>query len=402
MNKRANERRIWFVTENYWPEENTTAFLISKMVDSVARRCPVGVITFGVPQEERHPNITTVRVKNVDFLDKRKLIQRFLKQFLQSFRLCWRILKHVRYNDKVVVVTSPAFILLFTALVKNWKNFHLTILVHDVFPDNLVVIGAAKSHQLFYRFLHRLFTLAYRQADSLITIGRDMQKQVQRKVKKNEKVLFIPNFAETDSLKSLPKEENKILQKLGLTDKFVLLFTGNMGRMQNIDFLLNVAHLLEKDRDIHFLFIGHGAFVERIEKQIQEKQLQNITLLPPMHRSQAVEFLNAGDVGIVSLLPNSQGCGVPSKTYTYLAVAKPILAIMDRDAEVSLLVQEADCGWYGSPSDSDSLVKIIRYLKENPTEVNRKANNAQTVSKEVYAEKFITSQLSEIFCKDLF
>lgn len=390
-----NKNKLWIVSEFFYPIENATGFIITKIVDKLAVDSKINVITLGDSIKERSNNISTIRIKEVVSLDKNKLIQRIVKQLLISVRFLLSILKNVKKNDTVVTVTNPALNLIFLSLIKRIKKINLIIIVHDVFPENLIVTGISNESKLVYKIAKGLFNYAYNKGDILITLGRDMQKKIQNKVKNKENVVCIQNFSDTFNIFPSIKEENTILAKNKLVNKFIVLFTGNIGRMQNIDRLLETIKILKKDIDIHFLFIGEGAYVEKMKDFIKENSLFNITMLPNMSREKENDFLNAGDIGLVSLVPNVMGTGVPSKTYSYMAAGKPILAFLDEDSEIAIMTKEENIGWVVNPNNPIELAEKIIEIKNNKEEVITKGKKSREVAVEKYSLDIITEKYSK-------
>jgi glycosyltransferase involved in cell wall biosynthesis len=216
-------------------------------------------------------------------------------------------------DDIVFIVTNPAPLIILTSIAKLFSKFKLVILVHDIFPENLPAAGI-KLNKILYSILVFIFNKAYQSADRIIVIGRDMQEIIKLKVKDTAKVNFIPNFANTVSIMPDNKNNNIIVKELNLQDKFIVLFTGNIGRVQAIHELVKAIILLKDEVDIHFIFIGDGSYKPYLLKSIIENKLHNIDVLSMQPRDRSDIFLNAGDVGLVSL-NNISGVGVPSKTY---------------------------------------------------------------------------------------
>ena len=87
-------------------------------------------------------------------------------------------------------------------------------------------------------------------------------------------------------------------------------------------------------------------------------------------RSEQNEFLNACDIGLITLSSGMKGIGVPSKTYNIMAAGKPILYIGDKDSEVDCYINKYRNGWSYDWSDSESLITLLRELKfENRKEI---------------------------------
>jgi glycosyltransferase involved in cell wall biosynthesis len=385
--------QYWFISQFYWPVENSTGHIITRIIDVFTSEHKANIITVGHKNIiERNDNIAAIRVMDMK-LNKNILPLRLLKLFFISFEMAIIVFHSAKKQDVVVAVTNPAPLLVLLAFFKNILKIRLIIIVHDVFPENLIVAGITKQKSLLYKVVKKIFDWAYDQAELLITCGRDMQKTIMEKVKNKDKVIFIPNFDDTDILYHINKEENQIVKNLQIHGKMIVLFTGNIGRMQNIDNLIMTAELLKDEPSIVFLFIGEGAYQDKIKNYMQAHR--NIFLIPNMHRQDALVFLNAGDIGISTLLPNIMGVGVPSKTYSYMATGKPVIAVMDQDSEIAMMIKEESNGWIVEPDNPGQLASLLRYLKSNPEVIMEKGEISHNLSITKYAVKNVTKKYVE-------
>ena len=390
-----NNKKYWFVSEFYYPAENSTGHILTRIIDSFSEENDTHIITVGnLDAKERNGNTHTIRIKDYPSLNKNKFIQRLIKLMGLSIKMTASIIWNVKKDDVVITVTNPALILIFLPFVKRIKKFKLIILVHDVFPENLVVAKTIKLRSLLYKTAKKIFDSVYNKADLLITCGRDMQKTIRQKVKNKDKVLFIPNFGDTDILYPIEKHKNPILQNLQITEKLIVFFTGNIGRMQDIDNIIKTAELLKNDPSIVFLFIGEGAFKNKIKNYTEHNN--NVILLPNMSRTDSLLFLNAGDIGLSTLLPNIMGVGVPSKTYAYMATGKPILAVMDDDSEISIMLKEEGNGWTVEANNPNQFAELLKKISKDPETIVQKGQISLHLSKTKYSIENITSQYTQM------
>ena len=386
----VKKKQYWFVSEFYKPVNNATGRIITEIIEEFSKQQTANVLTVG-KYDDNDKSICVHRVKDVN-ANKNKLLSRIKKLTIISLRLGWQMFSKVKSGDTVVVVTNPAPILLFTAFLSKIRSIKIVILVHDVFPENLLVAKLSKEGDLKYKISKKIFDWAYRSADLLITCGRDMEKIIRAKTNNKVPTKTIQNFVTVDNLYHVEKTKNKILLDLGISDKFIVLFTGNIGRMQNVSSLLSAAKILSHDTNIVFLFIGDGAEDTLVEEYIRNSTVKNVYRVGYMPQSEAISFLNAGDIGVASLLPNIMGVGVPSKSYAYLATEIPILAVMDKDSEVALMVQEHNIGWNAPADNPSNLAELILEIKNNPDDLRIKSRNAKHISENEFSKERLKAQ----------
>jgi glycosyltransferase involved in cell wall biosynthesis len=234
----------------------------------------------------------------------------------------------------------------------------------------------------------------YKHAAKIIVVGRDMLELVQRKTEGLDiPIATIPNWAELESVYPANRSENELLAELGLQEKLVFLYAGNMGHPNDMESIIASADELRERDDIHFVFLGAGVKRKWLEDRVVDLELTNVTVLDPRPRSDQANFLNACDVAIVSLVSNMVGVSMPSRTYNILAAGKPILALTEEGSEVSRVVAEESVGWITPPMRPDLLTSTILEIAEQRdrlADMGAAARSAalRTYSLEVALEKY--------------
>jgi glycosyltransferase involved in cell wall biosynthesis len=267
----------------------------------------------------------------------------------------------VKKNDNLFITTNPTFLIITLALIKKIKKFNLEILVHDVFPENLVPAGLIKKGSIKYWILSKIFNRAFQKADRIIVLGQDMKELFLQKVSsKVKKVDLIPNWSDNNIYAI---EGFNISEYLGIDvkDKIVFGFAGNLGRVQGV---LEFIDLFKQSNNpnIILIIIGDGALRINIQFKIDNENLQNVYYLGPKPRSEQNFFLNACHIGVVSLTNGMKGLGVPSKVYNLMAVGKPIFYVGDEGSEIDSYVKKYDCGWSYTWNEDKDVVSFFNEL----------------------------------------
>ena len=329
-------------------------------------------------------------------LNKNRLFLRILRAAILSLLISIKVMLRLSQGDIVLVVTNPAPLLFIMAIICRIRGVKLFILVHDVFPENLVAAGLLKAKSFLVYILRVISKWVYNQAYRIVVIGRDMDKLIKGKLNADiERVVVIPNWADSDEIKPIHREKS-FLGDLGLKEKFVVQFAGNIGRVQGIENLVSAARLLQS-KDIHFLFVGNGADKQLIEDAIVDGKINNITLLGYLPRSEQNNFLGACDISLVSLAPGMWGLGVPSKAYNIMAAGKPIIAVVDSSSEMGLLIEEEGIGWVVPPADPSSLAKVILNASANQELLQDMGRRARFIAENKYSYQNIIDRYRKLF-----
>lgn len=196
---------------------------------------------------------------------------------------------------------------------------------------------------------------------------------------------MIQNWAELETVRPRPRSENALLRELGLYDRFVLLYAGNMGHPNDLETIVEAAKVLKRRPEIHFIFLGSGVKQGWLEKCVADSKLDNVTLLAPRPRSEQIDFLNACDVALISLVKKMRGVSVPSRMYNILATGKPTIALVEDGSEIAMVLDEEDTGWHIEPGDVEGLVKTIENIYEKRSELGPFGERARKAALEKYS-----------------
>lgn len=200
---------------------------------------------------------------------------------------------------------------------------------------------------------------------------------------------IIPNWGDSDQIwPILPTDlsNNLFLAEHSLKGKFIVQYSGNMGRTHDLEIIIDAAKFLKEEApQVHFLFIGWGAKRKIIEKALSEDELPNVTLLEYLPRNQLCRSLNACDVAIVSFMPGMCGVSVPSRIYNIMAAGKPVIVIAEDESELASLVREEGIGWVVSPADRNKLIMAIKDANSNRSLLDEMGKRARKAVVETYS-----------------
>lgn len=393
--------RIWIVSELFYPDEISTGFVMTKIAQKLIEYEKVGVICGPISQ----PNGI---LKANYSIDERIIIKRInLKVFRSNFLLlklynivsltiliAAKIILETKKGDKVVMVTNPPTLLPIVSFLKKIKKYNLSIIVHDVFPENAITVNLLKKNSIITKGLIWLFNKSYNSADKIIVVGKDMKKIISSKISSNIPINVITNWADHEEIYPIQKNYSEYYS-IDLRNQIVLQFAGNIGRVQGLDHLFKLFAKSKND-DYSVIMIGNGAFKSTLEKKTKKKRLQNIHFIGEKTRDEQLHFLNATHIGIVTLHPGMFGLGVPSKFYNIIAAGNPVLFIGDKDSEIYHYVTSYDIGWAFSWNENDKIVKFIDSLnQDNLKEIHRKGRNARKLVEDKFTRDYILKQYKE-------
>ena len=403
-------KRIWVLSEIYFPEETSTGYLLTKTAEGLAQEYEVKAITGPAtycfqrvktaPQYEVRNNVEILRCRGTSF-DKNLFLGRLANLLTRSATIFWKALLSCERQDVILVVTNPP-LLPFVALMLKWlKGCRIVLLVHDVYPEVLVASGLCQPSSLIVKIGNFANQILYNQCSKIITLGRDMSKLAQAKLAENDenKIVCIPNWAECQNIKPTDRANNILLEKLGIIKKFVVLYAGNIGRTHGIEYIAQAANNLQLNQKIHFIISGFGYKKKWLEEYVQSNSLNNVSILDPCPSSELIILLNACDLALISFVPGMAGVSVPSRMYNQMAAGKPILAVADYWSELTQVVKEEEIGWVVQPDDIQSLVNSLESAAAEPEIGCQMGEKAAIVAQNKYNFNRADQSYKELFRK---
>jgi glycosyltransferase involved in cell wall biosynthesis len=192
-------------------------------------------------------------------------------------------------------------------------------------------------------------------------------------------------------LRPIKKESNKFVHQHNLAEKFVVMYSGNLGYTHDVEVLVDLAAKI-KDKDIQIIIIGEGDKREILQKKIVDSKLDNCTLLPFQSAEDLPFSLASADIAVVTLGKDASKLSIPSKTYNLMSVGAPLLCIAEENSELNNLIGRYQIGQCFRAYQLEAMYDFIMELKQSPQKHKLYASNSLKASKDFGPEniyKFI-------------
>jgi len=391
---KGKKPRLWVITEVYYPEMISTGYYLTSIAEGVATDFDVKVICGQpnyaargtiAPKREVHNDVEIFRAWSTR-LDKNVIPYRVVNMLTLGISMFVKSIVKFGRGDQVLVVTAPPNLPFTTALAALFRGSAYTLLLHDSYPEILVAVGKTKPNSVLVRAANRLNRWLYKHARKVIVVGRDMKELMEQKTAGfDSSIVTIPNWADLELVEPADRANNPLLRELGIEHKFVFMYAGNIGHPTDIETIIECAELLKGDDRFHFVFIGAGAKKPWLDTAVAQRGLGNVSILGTRPREEQKLFLNACDVGLISLVRNMWGTAMPSRTYNILAAGKPILALTDEGSELARVIEEEQVGWHLAPHDAQKLREVILTIFERRNELPQMARRARSAALQKYS-----------------
>jgi colanic acid biosynthesis glycosyl transferase WcaI len=269
--------------------------------------------------------------------------------------------------DAVLAVSPPLTLGLTGLTVARARKAPVVFNIQDVHPDVAIELGALENKMLIGA-ARRLESFCYNHADATTVLSEDLLDNVRAKTRHPERVHVIPNFVDTAFVRPMEKE-NQYRREFGLVGKRVVMYAGNVGLSQSLDIVLECASALAYEEDLVFVINGQGA--ARAELERNARGLSNVRFVDMQPPERLPELLAAADIHLVPLRKGLARSSMPSKTYSILAAARPLVASVDAGSEVTRVLERSEGGVAVPPEDAEALTKAVRSLLDAPEETSR-------------------------------
>jgi colanic acid biosynthesis glycosyl transferase WcaI len=367
--------RLIFINRYFHPDQSATSRLLSDLAFALADGGhDILILTSQqryddpdarLPAREIRGKLKVHRLAGTRF-GRINLLGRVIDYLFFYVSMAVTLLKLARAGDTIVPMTDPPILSLFTAPIARLKGCRIINWLQDLYPEVALAAGTPFLKPTVAKLIKAFRDRSLRAADCNIVIATAMAERVSTLDVKKEHIRVIHNWVDDHALSPIPAHENPLRRAWALEDKFVVGYSGNLGRVHDIDtILLASAELV--DCQIVFLCIGGGAQYDALKETAERRGLTQLFRFMPYQSEIDLPYsLSAADVHWLSHKPEFEGLVFPSKFYGIAAVGRPIVAITSRQSELAKLVSQYQCGLVIEQGDGKTLALELKRLKAAP------------------------------------
>lgn len=326
--------RIVFINRFFYPDESATSQLLTDLAVSLAQHgYDVHVLcsrqlynsrnTVLVPHEMVR-GVNVHRIWTTRF--GRATIPGRTIDYLTFYVSCFAsLLTLIRQSDIVVAKTDPPLLSILAATAARIRRGILINWLQDIYPEIAVKLGVLSLPEIVVGWMSRLRNTSLLAAAANVVLGTRMHQYLLSQGIPAHKLRIIENWSVAECREAMSANDSRLRARLQLQSRFIVEYSGNLGRAHEFETLLAAAEVLRNEGQILFLMIGGGVHMELLKSRVKALGLPNFIFLPYQLGSQLSDSLAAADVHLVTLLPSVEGLIVPSKIYGILAAGRPTL-----------------------------------------------------------------------------
>jgi colanic acid biosynthesis glycosyl transferase WcaI len=403
--------KILFLTHYFAPDVTSNAVIATEVAERLVEHGHTVTVITSVPHYDTQaipPDYQGVFVRRITRMEerlriwytwlyvphnKRSTMQRFLS-YISYNLLALLLIPFMGRYDVVYTMSPPLTNGIIAFIASLFSRAPYIYGVQDLFPDLPVEMGLIKNQRLI-NLLYALERLVYAKAAMVKVLTEDMRQKVVSKGVPEDKLAVIPDFIDTDFVAPLPRD-NAWATQHKLVDKYVVMYTGNIGSVQSIEVLVDAAPLLADIEMLQIAIVGDGAVKADLVRRAEKLNATNILFLPVQPRDAVPNLFASADALLVSLRKEVSEHSVPSKMYTIMASGRPVLASIKPGSPVAQIVEAADCGYVVPPEDPTALAAAIRELVHNPEAGRAKGTNGRRYVVEHFSAQAVVEQYHQL------
>jgi len=367
--------RTIFLNRYFHPDHSATSQILSDLAFDLARAgMDVTVIASRqiydapatrLPARERIGDVDIHRVWTTR-RGRASIAGRLLDIATFHVSAAWALWRLARKDDVIVVKTDPPLIGVTATMVARLKGARIVNWLQDLYPEIVSELKLARRHGVVQRSLVALRNCALSRAQVNVAIGEDMAARLVMLGIEEKGVRVIHNWSDDAAIADGARADNPLRKAWALEGKFVVGYSGNLGRAHECETLLMAAEALRDEPGIHFLFIGGGREWEGLRHEVAARGFHNFSFRSYQPREMLPLSLAVPDVHWLSLRPELDGLVLPSKFYGIAAAGRPIIAVASRDSAFGRMIENEGCGYAIAPGDGAKLRDAILALAANP------------------------------------
>lgn len=393
--------RILILNQYFEPDVAASAQRLTELAEDLAAHHDVAVIA-GRPSYDPIAVEGTPRTR-----PPRLKVRRVLSTTFHRHREIGRIVNYLTflggalalglYGPKphlVIAATDPPLVGVVGRWISLLRGAPFVHLLWDIQPQVAIAAGVLREGGMASA-IDTLNRTALRGASAVIVPTENMKQSAIACCAPADRISVVPLWEDTAAITPQPRD-NPFSRQHGLVDRFVVMYSGNLGLTQSLEVILDVATRLRDLEDAVVVLIGEGAARRSLQAQAERRLLSNVRFLPYHPRSTMAFSLAAADVFLVPLKAGLTRYMLPSKIFSIMASGRPVVAAIDQASDTAQLVERERFGFVAPPGDAAAIEGHLRWLHAHPDERRTMGLNARLAAEQRYARTVITPKYVEL------
>ncbi len=408
---RAEKGRVsaLFLNRSYWPDVEATGQLLTSLCEGLTDDFQVSVLA-GQPNtivsdvDTQYWRSAVVRnqvgIHRVahSCFPKKSLIGKGLN-FLSFAWSAQSALRTLAPPDVLIFETDP-FLLAFAAdRLQRRTKCRMVGYLQDIYPDVAVALEKVRNNWAIRRLRKSLFDI-YRRCDRMVVLSQDMAALLIDNGVASDRISVVPNWADTEKI-TPTSGVNRFREQQQLGERFVAMYSGNLGLTQRLEEFVAAAELLKERTDILFCFVGRGSQETTLRKLVETRRLANVKFVDYQPQTELTHSLTAANIHLVPLTKLLTRCLMPSKLYGILAAGRPYLTNAPKGSELHRISINHKVGLTVEPESVHAIADQILWAADHPAELEIMGQNARRLAESEYTQHRSIARFREVLLQVL-
>lgn len=313
-----------------------------------------------------------VKKDKIIYYNRSTITKRLISWIVGFIQILFKVITNYR-KDTLFIVTNPPLAPLLPLITFN-RYYQL---VFDLDLVRVLDTRLIKQSELLSKYWRFTLKRIMGKADKVFTLTKGMAKSLKPYVE-DKNLLIMPLWTDNEELLPLKKCDNPFAKEYGLEDKFVVMYSGNLGASSGVEPLLEVARITGEI--IQFIIVGEGLRKEALINKRDKYGLSNCLFLPWQLPETLPYSLAAADLAVICLAGSESNRSIPSKLYNNMSVGNPILAITNRYSDLAEVVNGFKIGKVFEAEEINDIANFISSLAADSVLQNEYRANSQKAS----------------------
>ncbi len=251
-----------------------------------------------------------------------------IKSFLKFSISATRTLLKMKDVDLIYATSTPLTIALPAIAKYKLNKVPFIFEVRDLWPLVPIALGIIKN-PIMKKMLFGFERYVYKNAKGIVALSPDMKRYIDKITNLSNKTIVSPNCADVDLFVPLSDDErNEVRKRLGWENKFVVVHSGAIGKVNGLYRVIEQAEILQAEfgDKIIFVLIGEGKEKQRLVELVKCKGVNNVIFMNPVAKRELAKLLGGADVGLVSIDKVTElQYNSANKFFDYLAAGLPVV-----------------------------------------------------------------------------
>ena len=396
-------KNICILVEAYMPSKISAAVMMHSLAKELKNSGNnIWVITFINTDELEGDKDDKVIVENFEGINvirvvtKNKKKMSLIKRGMTEISLALFLNKYVdKYISGVkfdlIIEYSPNIMLsIYMKQLKKKNHCKSYLVLRDIFPDWARDLGVIKNN-FVYKFFKKIEKEMYKNSDVIgVQSPKNKAYLLENNKIRSEKVEVLYNWITNNG--SICSERD-FKKEFNIQDKIIFLYGGNIGKAQELEFLLKLAEKVEVYTDAVFLIIGDG--VEK--KTLEEKygHLNNVIFKEYIDPNDYEILVKQCDVGLVNLNSKFKTNNLPGKLIGYWQNSKPVLAAVNKDNDLFEIINNNNAGICLETGDIDKYIDAFYLIYKDKKMRSEMGVNGKKICDRKFSVNSISRQIME-------